>query len=394
MLMTSAQDVMADVNEALPFIREAAVQCDLDRAVPAESIALLERAGVFRILQPSRYGGTEGRLQLFFDAIAAIGSACTSTGWVAGVLGTHQWVLGHFPQEAQDDVWKAEPRTLMSGSASPASVTALRVAGGYRVSGTWRFCSGSNHATWHFGGATISNPEPGTPDKLLVLLPVTDVEFVDNWIVNGLRGTASRDGIARDVFVPEHRVLAISALLAGKTPGQRVNSGALFRLPNATVVALGIAAPPIGATASALAGFIDANRTRERTGGLQGATRIMAESPTLQLQIADAATRYDAVRALIERDLEETQRANEGGALTVNTRVRVRRDLAFAVQACVEIVGTLYQSAGTTAMFTPNSLERTWRDVTATGMHVGLRWDNLGVAAGRHLFGLEPNAQY
>ena len=336
----------------------------------------------------------EGSIRLFFDAIAAIGGACASTGWVCGVLGTHQWVIANFPEEAQDDVWGKSPGTLLSGTAAPGSVTAVPVAGGYNVTGTWRFCSGSNHAAWHFGGATVVEPPPGVPDKAFFLLPVDDITFVDNWIVNGLCGTASCDGIADGVFVPQHRVLSIADMIAGVTPGQRLNSAPLYRLPNATVVGLGIAAPPLGATSAALDAFIADTQTRERTGGLMGDSRKLWESPTLQLRVAEASAMLDAARALIDRDLEETERANDAGELTVDTRVRVRRDLSFGVRTCVEIMAMLYRSAGTEVMFPPNPLERTWRDVNAAAKHVGLNWDNLGTAAGRHLFGMDPRAQY
>ena len=389
-----ADDVLGAVERVLPYIRDVAAACERDRAVPAESILRIAEAGVFRILQPKRYGGMEGSIRLFFDAIAAIGGACTSTGWVCGVLGTHQWVLANFPDEAQDDVWGQASETLLSGTAAPGSVKAVRAAGGYRVSGTWRFCSGSNHATWHFGGATILEPPSGTPDKAFFLLPVAEMTFVDNWIVNGLCGTASCDGIADDVFVPEHRMLSIPALIAGVTPGQVVNTAPLYRLPNATVVGLGIAAPPLGATGASLAAFITDTRTRERTGGLMGDSRKLWESPTLQLRAAEASAMYEAARALIDRDLAETEQSNDAGELSVDTRVRVRRDLAFGVRTCVEIMAMLYRSAGTEVMFPPNPLERTWRDVNAAAKHVGLNWDNLGTAAGRHLFGLDPRAQY
>ena len=392
--MMLADDVLTAVETVLPNIRDAAAACERDRAVSAESIARVARTGLFRVLQPRRYGGTEGDIRLFFDVVAAIGGACTSTGWVCGVFGTHQWVLAQFPEQAQYDVWGSTPDALLSGSAAPGSVKAVRVPGGYRVSGAWRFCSGSSHATWHFGGATIVDPEPGAPDKAFFLLPVEDVSFIDNWNVNGLCGTASCDGIADHAFVPEHRVLPIADLIAGETPGQRVNTAPLYRLSNATVVGLGIAAPPIGATGAALSAFIADTKTRERTGGLMGDSRKLWESPTLQLRVAEASAMFDAARALIERDLEETARANDRDELTVDTRVRVRRDLAFGIRTCVEIMTLLYRSAGTEVMSPPNALERTWRDVNAAAKHVGLNWDNLGTAAGRHLLGMDPRAQY
>lgn len=392
--MIVSEDVLGRVNVLLPQIREAAAQVEIDRAVPRASVLELQRAGVFRILQPQRYGGAEGDLVQFFDAVAAIGGACASTAWVAGVLGTHQWVVANFSERAQDDVWGTTPDALLSGAAAPAGVTADTAPGGFRVNGTWRFASGCNHAAWHFGAATVATNGAGPGKKALFLLPVGDITFTDNWYVNGLRGTASRDATATNVFVPEHRVLFLDDLLACRTPGQAVNTAPLYRLPNATVVALGIAAPPIGATAGALADFIKDTLTRERSGGLMGDARQLWESPSLQLRLAEASTLLDAVRALATQDLRAAQDANDQNRLTTEMRIRVRRDLAYAVWSCVKIMNLIYESAGTYAMFPPNAIERAWRDVNAAAKHVGLNWDNLGAATGRHLFGQEFRAQF
>jgi alkylation response protein AidB-like acyl-CoA dehydrogenase len=386
--------VLSAVRDLLPLVRTNAERAEIDRAVPRNVIERIARAGVFRLFQPKRYGGYEGKLETFFDAVAAIGGACTSTGWVTGVLGTHQWVLSNFSERAQDDVWRGDADALLTGSAAPGNVRATPVVGGYRVNGTWRFCSGSNHVTWHFGNGAIADAHDGPPKRALFLVPAGDVEFLDNWIVNGLRGTASCDGIAHDIFVPSHRVLPMDDILAGTTPGQSVNNAMLYRLPNATVVALGIAAPPIGATANALASFISYAQMKERTGGNQGGNRKLWESPTLQLRMATASAQMDALRALVLKDLEDVQAGARDETLSVSTRVRIRRDLAYAVHTCTLVMDAIYGCAGTDSMFTPNPLERAWRDVNAAAKHVGLDWDNLGTAAGRHLFGLEPRAQY
>jgi 3-hydroxy-9,10-secoandrosta-1,3,5(10)-triene-9,17-dione monooxygenase len=392
--MIGSDDVLALVEDLLPQFRQAAAQSDIDRAVSRQSIDQLRGAGVFRLLQPKRYGGDEANLQLFFDVIAAVGTADASLAWVAGVLGTHQWVVANFPGRAQDDVWGSEPDALVSGVAAPSGVMADAVPGGFLVNGTWRFSSGGNHAQWHFGLATIREKDSDPGKKVLVLLPISELTFADNWHVNGLRGTASRDATVTNAFVPEHRVLSVNDLLAARTPGQLVNAAPLYRLPNAAVVVLGIAAPPIGATAGALAEFIADTRERERSGGLMGDARQLWESPTLQLRMAEATTLLDAVRTLIVRDLRDLQEDNAADQLTTETRIRFRRDIAYAVLSCVRIMGAIYDSAGTYAMFQPNPTDRAWRDVNAAAKHVGLNWDNLGAATGRHLFGQEFRAQF
>ena len=52
----------------------------------------------------------------------------------------------------------------------------------------------------------------------------SDIEIIDDWHVLGLAGTGSRSMRLRDVFVPEHRCVLLSELLAGTPPGAKVHA--------------------------------------------------------------------------------------------------------------------------------------------------------------------------
>ena len=107
----------------------------------------LDKVGVLRGLQPRRWGGLELDPVTFFESIVLIGSACGSTGWVAGVLGVHPWELALLPEQAQKDVWGDDPLTRASSSyANTGHVK--RVDDGFVLSGTWRFSSGVDFAEW------------------------------------------------------------------------------------------------------------------------------------------------------------------------------------------------------------------------------------------------------
>src|SRR5437764_13673951 len=95
-----AQKVIAGVRELLPVLRERAQETEDARNVPDESIKSLTELGVFRLLQPSRYGGIEASPVDFYSAIKLVASACGSTGWVSSVLGIHPWQLALFDVRA------------------------------------------------------------------------------------------------------------------------------------------------------------------------------------------------------------------------------------------------------------------------------------------------------
>src|SRR6185503_18920790 len=132
-------------------LRARAQACEDARTVSDETMQALRAAGLFRILQPRRFGGYELDFAALIGAITEISRGCGSTGWVYMIGGIHQWLVAEFPLEAQQEVWGRDPDTTVSGSYAP-SATAKAVPGGYRVSGLWGFASGCDHAGWHVAG--------------------------------------------------------------------------------------------------------------------------------------------------------------------------------------------------------------------------------------------------
>lgn len=129
-----SNEVLIAVQELLPGITERASAAEDARRIPDETMAELVGAGVFRMLQPSRYGGREGDPLEFYEVVRAIAGACGSTGWVAGVVGCHPWQVAQYPDAAQQEVWGADPDTLIASSYAPVG-TITRVKGGFRLSG-------------------------------------------------------------------------------------------------------------------------------------------------------------------------------------------------------------------------------------------------------------------
>jgi alkylation response protein AidB-like acyl-CoA dehydrogenase len=392
--MITTRSVLELVTSILPDIAREAERCEAERSVPVENFALIRDTGLFRLFQPRRYGGLEGKPQEFFDAVAAIGGACTSSGWVAGVLGEHQFVVAQFSERAQDDVWRDSPDNTVSGTFDPSYGKATSVHGGFVLNGTWKFASGCRFANWHSVGAMITDPVSDAKERALFLIPATDVDFIDTWNVGGLRGTASYDVAVKDRFIPEHRMLKIQDILSAQTPGRNVNTSTLYRVPVFSIIALGILAPVVGATSEAVATFITKLTGATRGGGIVGEISKAGDSPILQKLVAETSGLIAAVHALIKSGLDETWAQASDDALTIDRRVLNRRDYALAVRLCVQTVNALYENTGTTALYVPNALDRVWRDVNAAAKHHGLNWDAMGTMSGRYLLGLPPRGQF
>ena len=103
--------------------------------MPDENIRAMTDADVFRAVQPRQWGGLEIDPSTFFEAVIRIGSACGSSGWIAGLVGGHAWLTAMFPQEAQQEVWGENPDARISTSLAPTG-KAERVTDGFHLTGT------------------------------------------------------------------------------------------------------------------------------------------------------------------------------------------------------------------------------------------------------------------
>jgi alkylation response protein AidB-like acyl-CoA dehydrogenase len=384
--------LLASARDIASLARERALQTEAARRVDADMIARMRQADLFRVLQPRAYGGFEYGFDVFAEIEAAIASGCGSTGWVYGLLASHQWLIACFPESAQAEVW-ADHDALAAGTYAPVA-QAVAVEGGYRVSGAGSFCSGCDNAQWQFLGGMIPRPN-GPPHPGFFLLRSTDIVIDDNWRTMGLAGTGSKTIVADNAFVPAHRALPFAELIGVTAPGMRAQANPLYKQSFLAVLPITICVPVLGMAEGALAVFLDMAKDRTTRGAVAGGNRKMAELTTVQLRAAEAAALIDAARLMIFRDLAEAfATAARGETIGVDMRLRNRRDQAFCVRLLTQAIDALFLAAGGQGLFLDHPLQRFWRDAHAAGSHISLNWDSTGSMYGQHLLGIEPKGQY
>jgi alkylation response protein AidB-like acyl-CoA dehydrogenase len=387
-----ASDLLARARAIAALARERAQQTETDRRVSNDMIERMRQADLFRVMQPRAYGGFEYGFEVFAQIVAAIASGCSSTGWVYGLLASHQWLIACFSQAAQDEVWQ-DPTALAAGTYAPVA-RAVAAEGGYRLSGTGSFCSGCDNAQWQLLGGMIPQPD-GAAVPGFFLLRSGDCIIEDNWRTMGLAGTGSKNIVARDAFVPAHRTLTVSELADATAPGMRANSNPLYRQSFLAVLPITIVSPVLGMAEGALADFLTMASVRTTRGAVAGGNRRMAELTTVQLRVAEASASIDAARLLMFRDLAEAfETAARGDVISMDVRLRNRRDQAFCVRLLVGAIDALFLAAGGQGLFLEQPLQRAWRDAHAAASHISLNWDSTGSMYGQFMLGLEPKGQY
>jgi 3-hydroxy-9,10-secoandrosta-1,3,5(10)-triene-9,17-dione monooxygenase len=374
------------VRALLPDLRKRTIYAERLRRLPDETLKDFQEAGLFRAVQPRRYGGYELDLGTFYRAVMEVGTVCGSSAWVLGVVGIHNWQLGLFPVQAQEDVWHDDTSVLLSTSLAPTG-TVESVDGGFVLRGRWSFSSGCDFCQWVALGGMVASPQGEPPSLCTFLVPRSDYTIDDNWHVMGLCGTGSKDIVVEEAFVPTYRTLAYPDMFHLRCPGAEVNTAPLYRLPFGSVFPYAISTPAIGAARGALQAFRD--QAKKRLSARDQAR--VAEDPFIQLCLAEAAAEVDTAQERVLRNFAEmTSLASAGQDIPLEYRARYRWDAAKVVDWSVAAVDRLLAASGGRVVFLDNPIQRAWRDVHAMRAHVGNNPERAAAVFGRSEFGLPP----
>ncbi len=386
-------ELIDTLREMIPLVRDHADAAERNRMVAPEVMAALRDSGVFRTLQPERFGGLEYDFSMIIRASGEIGQGCASTAWVCDLAMMHQWLVANFPMAAQEEVWDSDPGALTFGSYTPID-SARPDEGGWRISGSWPFASGCDYGQWALLGTRFPrDDDSGKTVAGFALVPAADYTIDDDWDTSGLAATGSKRIVCDDVFVPRHRRLDIRDAMEGRSPGGAVHGKPLYRLPMFAVIPTAISGPALGALDGAIKDFIDQIRPR-RTIAMAGA-KPMAEFASVQARLAEAGAALDAARLMILRDLAETHaQVDNGGEVDLDMRLRNRMTHAYIVKLALDAINGLYAVSGVSGINTGDRIGRAWRDINAISHHIALNWDAGSTRHGKYLLGLEPDGQF
>jgi len=383
----SARQLIERAHALAPVLRERAGGDAQQRQVSAETIQALRSADLFRVLQPKRWGGFEMEPGVFAEIQIALAAGDMSAAWVYGVVGVHPFQLALFDDRAAQDVWGADNSALIASTYMPTG-RAIPVDGGYRFSGKWKFSSGSIHCEWILLGGLVGDPQHG--DYRTFLLPRADYSIVDTWHVLGLKGTGSQDIVVADAFVPAHRVHDLGAAYKGKSPGQSVNDGWLYRLSFPLVFGRAVSNGCIGALQALLDAFRDYGAKRMGTTGA-----ATAHDPDAQSACAEAAAAIDELTATLHRNFARMEYyARRGEATPIELRLQFKYQSAAVADRCVDSAAKIFKCVGGSGLFETYPFGRIYADLIAARQHVSNQSQVSGRNFGATLLGLEnPDPQ-
>jgi len=319
------------------------------------------------------------------EAIEILGRADGASAWCAFIGATSGSVLARIPESAAREIFST-PETLLSGVFAPRG-KAVAVEGGYRVEGQWQWGSGTQNADWILAGCQIirdGEPERlrnGTPRSRMMLVPASDVEFLDTWYVSGLSGTGSTDFAIRDRFVPEQHAVGLGG------DGSQIIDRPLYAFPQFGLLGMGIAAVALGLARAAI------NELIEIAGGKTPAAsaRPLAARASTQIDVSRAEAMLRSARAFYYEAIEAAwQKACESGAIETEHRRDIRLATTHATQTSAGVVDLMYSLGGGTSVYRRSPLQRIFRDVHVATQHMMVSSSTYELT-GRLLLGLETD---
>ncbi|MBT3990408.1 MAG: hypothetical protein HOG95_14070 [Rhodospirillaceae bacterium] len=374
-------EMIAKAKRLAPLMRDRAGEAEKLRRVPEETISDILSSNLHRMCQPKRFGGAELPWDALVEVVFELGKGCGSQAWVADVFVEHACHLGHFPDEAQHDVWDENPDALISTCYAPMG-TAEAVEGGWTLSGQWGFSSGVDHSSWSMLGAMVAD-DIG-PSQTFFLVPATDRKIIDTWHTLGLAGTGSNDILIEDVFVPAHRVLNSRDSANGTPPGAAMNTAPLFKMPHIGFAQPTLAGVTTGIAAGAVQDFEEMLRTRKVRG------KPLADLNNMQLRLAEASAEVEAARLLcISTAADNMAIVNAGEVLDVADLGRSRRNAAFAVKLAKSAAQHVFEATGAHGIYEGAPIQRAFRDVQAAASHIALGWDLSAMIYSKQVLGLD-----
>ena len=342
--------VLSQAREIAELARGMADDIDSARRLPAELVEALRDSGLLRAGAPVEVDALELPAGTALRCAEEVARGDASAGWCVSIGITSTLLVAYLPPASRDELF-GNGRGLAAGVWAPQG-KARRVPGGVVVSGRWAFCSGITHADVLFAGCVLEDR------PAVVALPTEQLQILDTWHTLGLRGTGSHDTVAEEVFVPDNRVLSIFDGPVIDRP--------LYRFPPFGFFAACITAAAMGNARAAIDNFVELASTKKGV----AASRTLAERSTIQVAVATAESALEAARAGYYQAIDAAWQASlDGPAVPLESRTRLRLAATHGARVSADVVRSMYDLAGGSAIYDGAPLQRRLRDAFTATAH-------------------------
>jgi alkylation response protein AidB-like acyl-CoA dehydrogenase len=374
-----------------PLLDEHGPEIDRRREVTPEVVQALAANDMLRLLLPRSLGGQEIGLLEYCKTTEALGYADASVAWFVNQSNVSSATsAAAMPRESALAVF-GTPSAGLAWGARHGKSKAVRVEGGYRLTGTWRFASGGRHTDgWLGAHSAIQNPDGtphmrnGKPDDRSFVFRRSDAKIIDDWHVLGLRGTGSDSYSVEDLFIPDERAPNRDALDERREPGP------IYVIGSTLLYATGFCGVALGIARRLFETYVGLAQGGKKS---RLAINSMAENNGVQRDVAFMEAKLASARAYLHEALGEVYEAAAAGRLSVDQRMKLRLATTYGMNEATDVSVSCYRGAGAMAIMNSQPFERRFRDAMSASQHQQAALIHAEMV-GRHIIGVDNKIQH
>lgn len=369
--MTSTVDAADRVTGLARGMRELvaaqAAESERTRTLTPAIVGAMWQTGLMSAFNPVAAGGVEPSFAEMIETWIEMAWQDGSFGWIGiANLPSSFAAATYLPDEGFAEVFTANDNRVTLGGQFFPNGQGQAVDGGYRLSGSWSFGSGTGHAEYVAAGflpmddGEVRWASEGVPDMQVAVVLRDQISFNDGWHVQGLKGTGSYDYSAEDVYVPACRTFPLF------TREPRRGASPATRMGLMGMTAAGHASWALGVAKSMLDDVEELAATKFRMSDMAS----LASRPTFQKGLAHHVAAWRAARLLVLHAFGEAESAVAAGEeLTPTLRADMRVAAVYATDVARQCAEWAHLVAGTSAIREGTRLERAFRDMYTGTQH-------------------------
>ncbi len=351
-----------------------------------------QKAGFYRTLQPKRFGGYEFDVPTFARLIIEVARGCPGSGWCLSLGAGHVLNVAQlFGEQAQAEAFGHDGHFVAAARAVPSG-TATRADGGWRLEGTWDYCSASPYSTHVMVGVRIAG-RPGDGATGVALVPRSQWTMLDNWRgFLGMRASGSNSVQMQGAWIPDHFLVRgdfFAPDLSNGTQGARLHGNSMYAGGTLGFFQTEISSIMVGLGYAALDEYEAIIRTRRVFGPN---TVLQARHPDYQRPHGIALGKLEAARHVV---LGSAREYMDLACMGMDGRrrylrsddLRLQAGLQHAAQLSFEAVDLLFCSAHTSVGAKDGTrMQRYFRDMSMARTNPGMQFELKAADLARQLF--------
>lgn len=380
-------------------LREGQAEAEDRGTYSPEMHAAFEKAGFYRTLQPRRYGGYEFGVPTFSAMVMEVARGCPGSAWCLCLASGHSLNVAQlFGERAQAAAFGPDGHFAAAARAIPSG-TATRADGGWRLEGTWDYCSGVPYSTHVMVGVRIVD-EGAPPQPAVALVPRDQWTMLDNWGgFIGMRASGSNSVQMQDAWIPDHYLVRedfFAPNISQGTEGARLHGNPMYAGGTLGFFQTEISSIIVGLGYAALDEYESIVTVRKAFGPN---APLQSQHPDYQRPYGIALGKLEAARHAVlgaAQEYMDLARLSMEGKRTYlrSDDMRLQAGMQQAAQLSFEAVDMLYRAAATSASAKNGTrMQRYFRDISMARTNPGLQFELKAADLAKQLFAEHEQSQ-